>query len=405
MGNPMLGRRTVLAMTAAAIVPRVARAADKPLRVGVLNDMNGVFADYQGRGSVVAAQLAVEDAAALAGRPVELVSADHQNKPDIGMAIARRWFDEDGVDVILDVPNSAIALAVAGLAQERNKVFIGTGAGIADLTGTRCAPTTVHWTYDTWEVGHALGRALTERGGKTWFTVTADYSFGADLDRNVTEAVVQAGGRVLGGVKHPFPNSDFSSALLAAGSSGAQVLCLNNAGDDQTTCLKQAAEFGLTQRMQVTGPVYNVNMVHGVGLAVGQGVLGVTPFYWDMTDATRAFAKRFQARDARHAMPNDMQAGCYAALVHLFKAVAKAGTGSDGRAVVDAMKAIPTDDPLFGQGRIRADGRKLHPVFLVQTKTPAESGGDWDFFNVLGTVPADQAFRPMTPGLCALIPA
>ena len=404
----MLDRRHLLAgiaaTTAIGSAARTAHAADKPLRIGVLNDMNGVFADYQGRGSVVAAQLALDDYAASAGRPVELLSADHQNKPDIGMAIARRWFDEQGVDVILDVPNSAIALAIVALAAERDKVFIGSGAGIADLTGSRCLPTTVHWTYDTWEVSHALGRALTARGGKTWFTVTADYSFGADLDRNVTEAVTQAGGRVIGGVKHPFPNSDFSSALLAAGSSGAQVLCLNNAGDDQTTALKQAAEFGLIGRMQVTGPVYNVNMVHGVGLAVAGGVLGVTPFYWDMTDGTRAFARRFQARDLRHAMPNDMQAGCYAAVAHLIKAVARAGT-TEGRAVVAAMKAIPTDDPLFGQGSIRADGRKLHPVYLVQTKTPAESKGPWDYFQVLDTVPPDQAFRPMTPGLCPMVPA
>ena len=376
--------------------------AGKPLRLGVLNDMSGVFADYQGPGSVLAAQMAVEDAGGRAGRlPVEVVSADHQNKPDVGMATARRWMDQDGVDAVLDVPNSAIALAVSELVRERNRVFIASGGGIADLTGSRCSPNTVHWTYDTWQISHSLGRALTERGGQTWFTLAADYAFGADLDRNMREAVAEAGGRVLGGVKHPFPTDDFSSFLLQAQSSGAQVLALNNAGGDTTTSLKQAAEFGLTRRMQVCGPVYNINMAHGVGLGVARGVLGVTPFYWDMTEATRAFSRRFAARHPRRAMPNDMQAGVYAAVLHLLKAVARVGDAGDGQAVVAAMKAIPTDDPLFGQGTIRADGRKLHPVHLVRTKAPGESRGEWDYFESVSTIPAERAFRPLAAGRCA----
>ncbi len=398
-------RRAFLATTAALAAPHVHAQSARPLRLGVLNDMNGIFADYQGPGSVAALRLAVEDGGAMAGRPVEIVSADHQNKPDVGMAIARRWLDQEGVDVILDVPNSSIALAVADLARERNKVFVGSGAGIADLTGAKCSPNTVHWTYDTWEISHALGRAITERGAKTWYTLAADYSFGADLDRNVTEAVVAAGGRVVGGAKHPFPSNDFSAFLLAAQASGAEVLALNNAGGDTATSLKQASEFGITRSMTICGPVFNINMVEGVGLGVARGVLGVTPFYWDMTDGTRAFARRFAALHPRGAMPNDMQAGVYAAALHVMKAVKQVGGAEDGRAVVAAMKAMPTDDPLFGRGSIRSDGRKLHPVYLIQTKTPEESRGPWDYFNILATIPAEQAFRPLADGKCTLLPA
>ncbi len=393
-----------VALAAPRVQAQVTAGTVKPLRIGILNDMNGVFADYQGPGSVVAARLAVEDMGDRAGKiPIEIVSADHQNKPDVGLAIARRWIDQDGVDAILDVPNSAIALAVADFARERNRVFIASGGGISDLTGARCSPNTVHWTYDTWQISHALGRAVTERGGKTWFTLAADYAFGADLDRNVREAVTAAGGQVIGGIKHPFPTDDFSSFLLQAQSSGAQVLALNNAGGDMTTALKQAAEFGLTRHMKIAGPVYNINVAHGVGLQVAQGVLGVTPFYWDMTDATRAFSRRFAARHPRRAMPNDMQAGIYAAVLHLAKAVAQVGDAADGRAVVAAMKAIPTDDPLFGQGTIRADGRKLHLVYLVETKTPGESRGEWDYFKVVSTIPSEQAFRPLAAGKCPLV--
>lgn len=400
-------RRTVLLGVGALAAGRVSRAgaqAAGPLRIGVLNDMSGVFADYQGPGSVLATQMAVEDAGGRAGtHPVEVIFADHQNKPDVGMGIVRRWLDQDGVHVVMDVPNSAIALAVAAFVAERNRVFIGCGAGIADLTGTRCTPNTVHWDYDTWQISHALGRAITERGGKTWFTIAADYAFGADLDLNVGEAVRAAGGQVLGGVKAPFPTSDFSSYLLQAQSSGAQVLALNNAGGDTTTSLKQAAEFGLTRRMQVCSPIYNVNITRGVGLGVAQGVMGVTPFYWDMTEGTRAFSRRYMARDTRRAMPNDMQAAMYSATVHLMKAVAGGADPADGRTVVAAMKGMPTSDPLFGQGTIRVDGRKLHPVYLFTTKTPAESTGEWDYYTILSTIPAEQAFRPLADGRCPLV--
>ena len=398
-------RRSLLTGAAAsALVLRTARAADKPLKIGVLNDMSGIFADYQGPGSLLSAQMAVEDAGGHAGsRAVEIVFADHQNKPDAGMAITRQWLDQEGVDVVMDVPNSAIALAVAQFATERNKVFIGVGAGTAELTGPRCSPNIVQWDYDTWETSQALGRAITERGGTTWFTLAADYVFGADLDRNIKEAVTAAGGTIVGGVKAPFPTSDFSSYLIQAQASGAKVLALDNAGGDTTTSLKQAAEFGLTKSMQVCGPIYNINITKGVGLQVAQGVLGVTPFYWDYNEATRAFSRRYQTRIASHSMPNDMQAAMYSATTHLMKAVAGGADPSDGRAVVAAMKALPTDDPIFGPGSIREDGRKLHPVFLFTTKSPAESKGDWDFYSILATIPPEKAFRPLADGHCPFV--
>ena len=397
-------RRSLLGAAASAGLFLPARAAERPLKLGVLNDMSGVFADYQGPGSLAATRMAVADMQGQAGtRPITVLSADHQNKPDVGVAIARKWLDEDGVDVVMDVPNSAIALGVAQLVTERNKVFIGVGAGTADLTGPRCTPNIVHWDYDTWQASQALGRAITERGGKSWFLLAADYVFGADLDRNVTEAVRAAGGTIVGGVKAPFPTADFSSFLLQGQSSGAQVLCLNNAGGDMTTSLKQAAEFGLTRQMQVCGPVYNVNMTASVGLDVAQGVLGVTPFYWDYDNGTRAFSRRYFAE--MKAMPNDMQAAMYGATLHVIKAVAGGADPTDGRAVVAAMKALPTDDPIFGRGSIRADGRKLHPVHLFRTKRPAESSGPWDMYEILSTIPPERAFRPLADGGCPMVKA
>lgn len=397
-------RRTILLGTAAAMFAGRGKAAGMPLKIGVLNDMSGVFADYQGPGSLLATQLAIEDANGQAGgRPIELVFADHQNKPDVGMAIARRWLDQDGVHVVMDVPNSAIALGVAQMATERNRVFIGVGAGTADLTGPRCSPNILHWDYDTWETSHALGQALTQAGGKTWFTLAADYAFGADLDRSITEAVTGAGGKVVGGTKAPFPTSDFSSYLLQAQASGAQVLALNNSGDDMTTSLKQAAEFGLSRTMKVAGAVYNINVTKGVGLKVAQGVIGVTPFYWDYNDQTRAFSRRYGARSPKHSMPNDMQAGMYSAAQHLIKVVGAGADPADGRAVVAAMKALPTDDAIYGKGRIREDGRKLHDVYLFVTKAPTESADEWDMYKILSTIPADEAFRPMAAGRCPMV--
>ncbi len=402
----MVGRRTVLAgAAAAAALPRFAQAqAARPVKIGVLNDMSGVYSDYQGRGSVVATELAVADAGGRAGgAPVEVVFADHQNRPDVGAAITRRWLDVDGVDMVLDVPNSAVAFAVADLCREKNKVFIGSGAGSSEITGARCSPNSVHWTYDTWSLGNSLGRAIVEQGGKRWFLIVADYAFGYDLQTQVTEAVRRNGGTVAGAVRCPIGTTDFSTFLVQAQSTRADVLCLANAGADTVTALKQAAEFGLKRSMKMCGPVVNINMIEPLGLRDAQGLLAVMPFYWDMNEATRAFARRFQAAHPRRLMPNDMQAGCYAATIHYLKAVAQAGGAQDGRAVVAAMKAIPTDDPLFGRGTIRADGRKIHPVYLMEAKGPTESRGEWDFFKLVATVPAEHAYRPLNEGRCSLV--
>jgi branched-chain amino acid transport system substrate-binding protein len=396
-------RRLAPALAALLALLAPAAAAERPVKIGVLNDMSGPYADYQGQGSVIAAQLAIEDFAKQAGRPVELVSADHQNKTDIGASIARRWFDQDGVDLILDVPNSAVALAVANLAREKNKVFIGSGAGTAELTGKQCSPNTVHWTYDTWSLGHALAKALVQQGGKSWYFLTADYTFGKDLEGSAAEEVKATGGSVKGSSRHPLGTADFSSFLLQAQASGADVIGLANAGDDTSNALKQAAEFGIAPGQRLAGLILNITNMPALGLKATQGVYIVTPYYWDLNDGTRAFAARYAARHPRHAMPNDMQAGIYSAVEHYLKALGTVKEAGDGRAVVAAMKAMPTDDPIFGQGRIREDGRKLHPMYLLETKTPAESKGGWDYFKPVRTVPADEAWRPLSEGGCPLV--
>jgi branched-chain amino acid transport system substrate-binding protein len=378
--------------------------AQEPIRVGVLNDQSSVYADFQGKGSVLAAQMAVEDyGGKAAGRKIEVVTADHQNKPDVGSVIARKWLDQDGVDVILDVPNSAVALAVSEIVRQKNKVLIGSGAGTSELTGSKCSPNTVHWTYDTWAYGHSLAKAVVQRGGKSWFFITADYAFGHDLERQATDQLTKDGGKVVGGVRTPLGTPDFSSFLLQAQSSGAQVVALAVAGGDTTNSLKQAAEFGLPAKQSMVSLIFTLNNVPALGLKASQGVLTVNPFYWDMNEDTRAFSRRFQKRAHNGAMPNDMQAGVYSAVLHYLKAVDKVGAATDGKAVVAAMKAMPTDDPLFGKGRIREDGRKLHPMYLLQVKSPEESKGDWDFYKVISTIPADQAFRPMSEGNCPLV--
>jgi branched-chain amino acid transport system substrate-binding protein len=369
-----------------------------------MNDQSSVYADFQGKGSVLAAQMAVEDyGGKAAGRKVEVVFADHQNKPDVGSAIARKWLDQDGVDMIADLPNSAVAFAVSEVVRQKNKVMIGSGAGSSDLTGAKCSPNTVHWTYDTWSYGHSLARAVMQRGGKTWFFITADYAFGQDLEKQAADQVIKEGGKVLGGVRSPLGTLDFSSFLLQAQSSGAQVVALAVAGGDTTTSMKQAAEFGLPAKQSIVSLIFGINNVPALGLKASQGALTVFPFYWDLNDTTRAWSRKFQGRAHNHAMPNDMQAGVYAAVLHYLKAVDKVGGAEDGKAVVAAMKAMPTDDPLFGKGTIRADGRKIHPMYLFQVKSPEESKGDWDYFRLLATIPAEQAFRPMSEGNCPLV--
>jgi branched-chain amino acid transport system substrate-binding protein len=384
-------------------LPFLAAAQTPSVKIGVLNDQTTVYADNQGIGSVIAAQFAVDDYAAKLGVTAEIVSADHQNKVDVGATIARNWYEVQGVDMIMDLPNSAIALAVNVLARNLNKVLIGSGAGTSELTGKSCTPNTIQWTYDTWELGHGFAKAIFARGGKKWFFISADYAFGKDLESNAAEEVTALGGEVLGAARAPLGASDFSSYLLRAQASGADTIAFANAGGDLTNALKQAAEFGIVGKVHMPGFVFQINNVQALGLAASQGVLALSPFYWDQNDASRAFARRFQAKHPRKIMPNDMQAGVYSATAHYLKAVAALKDGHDGRAVVAKMKEMPTSDPLFGEGTIRADGRKIHPVHLYETKKPAESTGEWDYFKMLSTVPADQAFRPLAAGGCALV--
>jgi branched-chain amino acid transport system substrate-binding protein len=399
-------RQLLIGAAASAFAPRLAAAqAARPLKIGVMNDMSSVYADFQGVGSVIAAKLAVGDWSAKLGVPVEIISADHQNKPDIGADIARKWFDNESVDVIMDLPNSAVALAVLTIAAEKNKAVIGSGAGSSVMTGPKCSKNFVHWTYDTYEVGHSIGKTMTEQGGKTWFFITADYAFGKDLESNCAAAVEAAGGKVLGAARHPLNTADFSSFLLQAQASGADVIGLANAGGDLNNAIKQAHEFGLTAKQRLTGFVLNVTNIPALGLEAVQNVAISTPFYWDFNDGTRDFATRFQAAHPSKMKPNDMHAGMYAATLHLMKAMAVTKSADDGVKLIDAMKANPTDDPLFGKGSIRVDGRKLHPVYLMTAKTLAESKGDWDYFKLVATINPEDAWRPLDKGGCPFVKA
>jgi len=392
-----------LCVSAMLVASSGAQADEPPIRIGVLNDMSGPYSDFQGPGSVVATQLAVEDyGGKAAGRKVEVISGDHQNKPDVGSALARQWIDTQGVDALVDLPNSAVALAVNQVVKDKNKAMLASGAGTAALTGEQCTPNTVQWTYDTYEAGHALAHAVMQRGAKTWYFITADYAFGHDLQNQAADEVVKEGGTVLGSVAHPLGSSDFSSFLLQAQASHAQVLALANAGADETNTIKQAAEFGVTKTQALVGLVFGLQNVPPLGLATAQGLMTVQSWYWDLNDGTRAFARRYQMRHPKHDMPNDMQAGVYSVVLQYLKAVDKVGGAADGKAVVDAMKAMPVDDSVYGKGSIRADGRGMHPVYLTQVKTPAESKGEWDYFNVLATIPAEDAFRPLKDGKCPL---
>ena len=372
-------------------------------RIGVLNDMSSVYAAFQGPGSVVAAQLAAQDFANRTKRKVEVLTADHQNKPDVGAAIARQWFDVDGVDMIIDVPNSAVALAVADIARDKNKVFIGSGAGTALLTGAKCSPNTVHWTYDTWAMGHGVARGLLQQGGKTWFFVTADYAFGDDLQKQASEEVNAEGGQVLGSVRHPLGTSDFSSFLLQAQASKAQVVGLANAGGDTVNTIKQAGEFNLGAQQKIVALIFDLQSVPALGLKTAQGITALNAFYWDLNDQTRAWSKNYQERHPKKDMPNHMQAGVYSATMDYLAAVDKVGSPTDGRAVVAAMKQSPDDDPLFGHVVIRPDGRAVHSMYLLQVKAPDESKDEWDVFKVTATIPAEQAFRPLDQGGCPLV--
>ena len=388
----------------ACLLPLAALAQGKVVKIGVLNDQSGLYTDLGGPGSVTAAKMAAEEFGnKVAGMPIEIVTADHQNKPDIASSIATKWIDVDGVDAILDVPNSGCALAVAKVVADKNKVFINSGAATSNLTGKNCTPNTVHWTYDTWALANGTGKEVVRAGGKTWFFLTADYEFGKQLEKD-TRAVVEAnGGKVLGSVLHPLNASDFSSFLLQAQSSKANVIGLANAGGDTINSIKAASEFGIVQGGQkLAGLLVFISDVHSLGLKAANGLQLTSAFYWDHDEKTRAWAKKFAARHGGK-MPTMVQAGVYAGVLHYLKAVQALKSKDDGKAVVAKMKELPTDDPLFGKGRIRADGRKLHPAYLVEVKKPSESKGPYDYYKVRTTIPADQAFRPEKDGGCSLV--
>jgi branched-chain amino acid transport system substrate-binding protein len=407
--NPTMRRRQVVAGgLAAATLPRVARAQSKPIRIGVLTDMVGAYAANTGQGSVIGARLAVEDFASLHPElKVELVSADLQLKPDVAVAIAGDWLDNQGVDLITDVPLSSAAFAISDMVKAKNKAAIFTGGASADITGRHCGPNHLHWVYDTWSMPHAVVDATGKEGGDTWYFITADYAFGHALQNDSARFVEAAHGKVLGQALAPFPGTtDFSSYLIQARASGAKVIGFANGGNDTVNCIKQAAEFGIQKGGQkIAGLLFLIHDVHGVGLASAQGVLLTDAFYWDLNDGTRAFAKRFSAQMPGN-MPGSIHAGQYSAVMHYLKAVADLGpekAKASGRAVVEQMKATPTDDPLFGKGAVRRDGRVIHDLHLFEVKSPEQSKAAWDYFIHKRTVPAAEAFRPIGQGGCVMV--
>jgi len=396
----VLGTALALATNGGAL------AQDKTVKVGVLTDNSGLYSDLGGAGSTLAAQMAIEDSGMAAkGWKIDLISADHQNKPDIATTIARQWIDVEKVDVLMDVLNSGVALAVNNVVKEKNSVMINSGAASSDLTNAQCTPNTVHWTYDTYMLAHSTGAALVKAGGDTWYFITADYAFGAALERDTTAVVLASGGKVIGGVKHPLNSSDFSSFLLQAQASKAKIIGMANAGGDTTNTIKQAAEFGIVAGGQkLAGLLLFISDVHSLGLNVAQGLNLSATFYWDMNDQTRAFSKRFSDRMKTKAMPTMVQAGVYSGLLHYFKALeALGGNPHDGAKEVAKMKELPTDDALFGKGSIDVTGRKLHDAYLFEVKTPAESKHAGDFYKLKATIPAKDAFRNPKDSGCSLV--
>lgn len=391
---------SVLAGSSALALLMATGAMATDIRIGVLNDRSGTYADLSGEGSVIAARMAVEDfAAADKGINVSIVSADHQNRPDVASTIARQWYDQDGVDLIVDVPTSSAAFAVSEITREKNKIFMNSGAGAADLTGVQCSPNTIHWTYDTWALANGTGTAMVNEGYDQWFFLTADYAFGHALERDTAAVVTAAGGQVLGAVRHPFPGQDFSSFLLQAQASGAQVIGLANAGADTVNAIKQASEFGITQAGQhLAGLLIFITDIHALGLQDAQGLVLTESFYWDLNDETREWSDRFAAL-AGGAKPTMVQAGVYASVLHYLKAVEATGD-KETAALLASMQETPTSDPLFGEGEIRADGRKIHDMYLFRVKSPDQSEGPWDYYETVATIPAADAFRPLADGGC-----
>jgi branched-chain amino acid transport system substrate-binding protein len=373
------------------------------IKIGVLNDQSGVYADIAGTGSVWIARKAVEDfGAAAKGMKVEIIGGDHQNKPDIGLSIARQWYDLEKVDAIADVPTSSVALAINELTRDKNKVFLAVGPATSDLTGKACSPNTVHWIYDTWALANGTGNAIVKRGGDTWFFLTADYAFGYALERDTEAVVVKSGGKVLGKVRHPFPGTDFSSFLLQAKASKAKIIGLANAGGDTINSIKQASEFGIVEAGQkLAGLLIFVTDIHALGLKTAQGLIFTDPWYWDQNDTNRAFAREYFAALGR--MPGYTVVGVYSSVIHYLRAVEALGSHADGKAVIAKMKELPTDDKLMGKGYVRIDGRKIHPMYLFEVKKPEESKAPWDYYKQLATVPAEEAWRPLDQGECPLV--
>jgi branched-chain amino acid transport system substrate-binding protein len=379
-----------------------AQISDDVVKIGVLSDMSSLYADGTGHGSLVAAQMAAADfGGKVKGKPIEVIGADHQNKPDIGSNIARTWYDTEKVDTIVDVPTSSIALAVQQITKERNKVFLMSGPGSSDLTGVACSPNGIHWTYDTYALSNVAAKALVGRGEDSWFFITADYAFGHALERDASDIVKKSGGKTLGAVRVPLHTPDFSSFLLQAQASKAKVIGLANAGGDTITAIKQASEFGLQAGGQkLVALLFQITDTYAVTLNMAQGMMITEGFYWDMNDETRAFSKRFLEKTGR--MPTMIQAGVYSAVTHYLHAIDATGT-DEAKTVIAKMKATPINDFFAKNGRIREDGRMVHDMYLVQIKKPAESKGPWDFYNVLATIPGDQAYRPMEEGGCPLV--
>jgi branched-chain amino acid transport system substrate-binding protein len=392
-----------VALAALALSPAAqAQISDGVVKLGVLNDMSSLYSDATGKGSLVAAQMAVQDfGGKVLGKPIEVVAADHQNKPDIGANIANQWYDREQVDAIVDVPTSSVALAIQQISKDKDRVFLMSGPGTSDLTGPACSPTGVHWTYDTYALAHVGGKAMVERGENTWFFITADYAFGHALERDATDVVKASGGKVLGSVRHPLNTQDFSSFLLQAQASGAKVVALANAGGDAQTAIKQAAEFGLQKGGQkLLALLIQITDTHSLGLQTAQGMILTDGFYWDRDEDARKFSRRFL--EQMHHMPTMIHAGVYSEVTHYLKAVQAAGT-DEAKAVVAKMRALPIDDFFARNGTLREDGRMVHDMYLIQVKTPAESKSEWDVYKILATVPGDQAYRPLDQGGCPLI--
>jgi len=399
MNKFLMSAAALALMTGAA----QAQISDDVVKIGVLTDMSGTYSDLSGQGAVEAVKLAVEEfGGTVAGKKIEVIFADHQNKADIGANITNQWIDQEKVDVVVDVVTSSVALAVQEITKNKNRVHLNSSAGSSELTSKACSPTGIHWTYDTYAMANGTGSAMVKNGGTSWYFLTADYAFGHALEKDTSNAVTSGGGKVLGSVKHPFPSQDFSSFLLQAQGSGAKVIGLANAGNDTINAIKQASEFGITQGGQsLAGLLVFISDIHSLGLKTAQGLVLTTGYYWDMDDKTRAFAKKFGER-MKGRMPTMAQAGDYSATLHYLKAVQAAGT-DEAKAVVAKMREMPVEDAFARNGKIRADGRMVHDMYLVQVKTPEESKGPWDYYKILRTIPGDEAFRPLEKGDCPLV--